>query len=53
MSTELKQVSPENGEIVVDKSGNQKDTLLQDYGANREVFNHDDIKLYGVNPIEG
>ena len=43
MSTELKQVSPEEKEKETDKSGNVKDTKLWDYGNNREVFNHDDI----------
>ena len=53
MTTELKQVSPEEqAKLVVAKSGNVKDTQLWDYGANREVFDHNDIKLYGVDPIK-
>ena len=51
MTTELKQVSPEEGKQETDKRGNTKDTLLWDYGSNRQVFNHNDIKLYGVDPI--
>lgn len=54
MNTELKQVCPEEqSKLVVDKKGNFKDTLLWDYGNNREVFDHNDIKLYGIDPIEG
>ena len=34
MSTELRQVSPDDVEPDVNKDGNQKDTLLWDYGCN-------------------
>lgn len=43
MSSELKQVSPEELKKETDKGGNVKDTLLWDYGNNREVFDHNDI----------